>query len=365
MRSIIGSVALAALGVLAAAHPARAQTAVDVKAFAEDAGIRTAWAEPTPDRILYFQIGATGPWGTRVLITVDLSNVDSSRVEVANNGKDCRRDGDILRCDTATTRNNPVAAKATVFLYITALVAKGGPAGYVTAHVEPVDVPDVTPSDNDSRLDIDIRTNQQTRYGVKVADAQGSVGATVTVPVTVTNGGPDTLRDLRLINPYGGGGIDFTGGDGCSVFPQRVCRLPRIPPDTTKTVNLTFHIRRCYRPVRGDPDYGAPVGGHIAAHSPHPVFRQDLPSDVYFRITVRGCEQSAAPPSPTPSAPPPTAEASSPPVYFPAVAQSEAPLADTVKAGRYLPAWQATGGGLLVAALVLAAIRLRRRRTGA
>jgi hypothetical protein len=356
---------LVALSALAGAPPAHARDGVDIKAFAGSPGSRVGWAEPLVERGGGALVGAIGPIRTRVKTVIDLSHVDTSRVEVTIAAPECHRDGDILQCEAEINGFYNPGYMSSVSLSFKAVGGRTGPAGYVAAHSEPLDSPDPNMSDNDSRLEIDVRTDKQSHYGIRVSDVRGSVGDTVTVPVAITNNGPNTIKDAVISHPVGGGGKDFVGGDGCTLTPVPECRLARVPPFATRTFKIKFHIRRCYRPVPGDPEYGTPVDGGIPIDISW-IYIRDLPTDLTFRISVNGCHQAPAETVPAAATagpePSPSPESSASPPPTPSTRATPPP--DPVDSGLPEPLFQAAGGALLLGALVLTVTRLHRRRNG-
>jgi len=361
-------VVLCATGLTGAVMPDRAWASTDVESFVGSRGTHLGQSEP---RIGYgltgVTLGVAGPEGAAVRLIVGLSTLDRQRVDVSVHstfpeGLPCQRSGEQIQCEFNLSS---YPAHVTVVYTASAGVA-AGPAGYLSVRAEPVADNDPDQSNNNSRVDVDLRTGGQSHFGIKASDATGSLGSTVTVAVTITNGGPDTIRDIVLINPTGGGGKDFAGGDGCSTGSIPQCPVPRIPPGTSKTVNLRFRIRRCFQPVPGDPEYGAPLDGGVPFQAPHLL--QTLPSDTVFRITVRGCAQAftaqspAHSPGPSPTATPEPSPPSSLVFDTATAAPTEPPSPDLVTTGAKRTTFYTVSAVLLIAALALAGTRLLRRR---
>ncbi|WP_203909257.1 hypothetical protein [Rhizocola hellebori] len=283
----------------------------------------------------YFSAGLnfSAPVAVPVVIKVDISKLQSDRVAAEFPG--CQLEGQIATC--AVQVNTPGQTNQFIYQLKPVGSPSPGPAGSFTATIASENE-DPVPGNNTLRVDVDLNTSVAAHYTVGVDDVSGAVGDTVAVPVRFSNKGPNTLFDVVISRPDGGGGKDFVGGDGCVMSPIPQCKVPQVAPGATVVVNVKFRIRRCFQPVASDPDYPASVDGNMPVYGStqgHATPVLDQPSDTRFKITVAGCRQSeprapvVAQPGATPAAAPtesasPQPSSSSTPSPSPSPSESSA-----------------------------------------
>lgn len=338
--------------IAALALPGTAAIAsTDVSSFSGWPDKHTALVEPKVGAGQGATVGARGPAGARVLLTIDMSTMDTARVAI---DPPCPLSGQVIRCDLTLDGYG----SAQVYLRFQVIGGTAGPAGYLTVRAEPVGDTDPDTSNNASRLDVDVVIDAVGSFTVRAADVEGAVGDTVTVPVVFANKGPNTMRGVTISHPAGGSGTDFAGGDGCVLAPAPQCEVGRIPPGASKTVNLRFHIRRCS-------EYSQPSTGGIPVSVSTWMFRMDeRGSDTAFQIRVRDCARdfsSRTPPGPSAS-PSATQSPQQPPGGLQLSSGPQRP--DTARTDVAKPLSNGLAALLLTVAGLVAFVRLRRRRNG-
>jgi hypothetical protein len=368
MRKVTTLVLTAMWLVLTEPLIAHAAPADDMAFWVENPGQRSSMlaAREGPDWAI--GTGAVGPPDAPVAITADFSELDSSRITGFLNGLNCVQTGQTWRCVGRPSQSIDTSIGA-VHLHVVPGAA-GGPAGFVTLTGERLDAPDPDPSNNTMRIDADIHVPGYSDYTYQVDDAEGSVGDTVSVAATIFNRGPNTIQDVYLAHPTGGGGIDFAGGDDCVTTPAPRCDFGNVPPGTSKTIHMRFHVRRCFRPIPGDPEYGASTLGSAGLRFNYGD-AQRRPLKETFTITVKGCPTTIPAPavaSPTYSTPAPSLTPSTPttpPMESPSGTDPPTDASEPKAAELGLPLVSWLGSGLFLGlAGVLGVTRLHRRRTG-
>ena len=366
MRWIAAVIVLLAQVVAVPAHAAE-----DISFWVFRPGTRTTHIIPYLASSGGTSFGASGPIGARVGVTIDLSGLDESRVtgsmsQMGELPQGCTQNGAIVRCTWDLTEwtlrglsSVYVAAKPGVAL---------GPAGSIRITGERLDLPDADTSNNSTEILVDVRGPGNSTFTVKTDDARGSVGDTVTVAVTFVNKGPNSLRDMVINRPSAGGGRDFKGGTGCVLSPAPRCEAGPIAPGATKVMQLKFFIRRCFRPVPEDPDYGASVLGEIPLAYDYGDKLEA--ADLLFELKVNGCVSTVPGTSAgSPSAPAEPSEIASPvqsaqmAVAVVPPSPSDNPQTQPVSNTVWLASRTATGLFLTGIAIVLC-WRWRRRREG-
>lgn len=352
--------------------PAPASAAEDIEFWVWRVGHHTTSLDPVAGQTFGANFGAQGPLGARVAVTIDLSNLDSNRVTgfVDRGGGDagCVTTGTRIRCEWTIDSFNVRS-----FADISVRVVPGaalGPAGKFKLSGERLDEPDASTANNTSEAAVDVRGPGDSNFSVRVDDARGSIGETVTVPVTIANAGPNTLREVTLNHPTAGGGRDFKGGNGCVTSPVPLCAVDPVPPGATKVVNLRFYIRRCFQPVPGDPDYGASTLGDIGLRW---NYSNHLTSaDAVFELKVNGCAAAVPGPGVGPGQQPPASAAPSPSIDItsnPGVVESgaafaadPAPPAATRPVSRTAVLASRTASVVLGLMIIVVLVRRRRQR---
>lgn len=375
MRTAILLLVLACAAALGPGTPAMADDDVEFtvsvwKVHRQEAEL---WVPPGRN-LLISTVQAEGPAGARVAVTIDFSGLDRARVskwlvtrEASDQlATDCRLVGDSVRCEWTITAEDHT--QFSVNLQLAGGVTLG-PAGRISVRGERLDMPDSRPGNNTAIIETDVRGDGNATVAVNAQDAAGSVGDTVTVPVTVVNRGPNTFRKLVLSHPSGGGGTDFKGGAGCVTTPVPQCVVGWVAPGATKTFNLKFHIRRCFQPMPSDPEFGASTRGSIALS--HDLFEfVEGGRHPWFEIKINGCSRPGAiagglTPTVAPASESPAAATGSPPGVAVAVAPDATIPPQAQLSSRRSPLATSSAGVLVFLAVVIGLLRLHRRRNGA
>ena len=211
-------------------------------------------------------------------LVIDTSGL-SDRVALGPLPSECQSEGSRTVCQ-ANSNNYafmlPVRAVAG---------AAPGRAGFIAIRVEPSAGSDPDSSNNSAKLDIDVVAPGSTTPVVAASTPTGRVGDVVTVPISVHNPGPNTLRSVTILDVSARPGVEYVATPGCAgSSPTVVCRQEMIYAGTTYTVSIRFKIVGCGPNAAG-------TGGSYTLDWAEPFnSRRVLPRPL--AINVVGCGQA-------------------------------------------------------------------------
>ena len=159
--------------------------------------------------------------------------------------------GHRYRCDVPVGSHHPTPDTLTSTFGFTAVPVAGaaaGVAGQVRVDVEQVGAVDPDLSNNRVFLTVDVAVGHtETRFDT--GEATGRIGDTVTVPVTMTNQGSDSVRFAAISYGDRGDGLEFAGYEGCvdnEFALPGMCSSPLwLAAGDQHTVGIRLTIRRC------------------------------------------------------------------------------------------------------------------------
>jgi hypothetical protein len=224
--------------------------------------------------MLQVRVATPNPLRPRTLAaTFDLSQVQAA-VDPSET-RECRKlSGSRVRCERVVGRAGESGPFLEAYFTLSLTARPGatpGPAGRVRVTGEQVDGVDPNPSNNVATFTVDIATGQGSSVRFDVGDLTGAVGQTVTVPITVTNQGPDSVQWAGAAYHGRIAGLDFVTMDGCATGhsqqpPPGYCGAREwLPPGVSHRLGMVFTITAC--PDPGDPPTitTSVVGGDIVA----------------------------------------------------------------------------------------------------
>jgi hypothetical protein len=129
--------------------------------------------------------------------------------------------------------------------------APAGPAGQVQAIAEQIGNHDPDTSNNSVTFTVDVDTGTGQQLRVDAGEADGHIGETVTVPVTMTNLGPNTVMWMATTFPTLVPGLEVVGHEGCAgtgYVSARLCDTAYLAGGQSRTVGVRIRIDACPDP---------------------------------------------------------------------------------------------------------------------
>jgi hypothetical protein len=174
--------------------------------------------------------------------------------------------GHRYRCDVPVGSHHPTPDTLTSIFGFTAVPvasATAGVAGQVRVDVEQVGAVDPDLSNNRVFLTVDVAVGHtETRFDT--GEATGRIGDTVTVPVTMTNQGSDSVRFAAISYGNRSDGLEFAGYEGCvdnEFALPGMCSSPLwLAAGDQHTVGIRLTIRRCPDSTGFRPNMAAGAG---------------------------------------------------------------------------------------------------------
>jgi hypothetical protein len=188
----------------------------------------------------------------------------------------------IYHCDRVLgPRQEPVSLTVRIPLEVRSGVP-AGPVGQVRARATQLGNTDPNPGNTTLDFTIDVETGQGQTMRVDGGEVTGRIGETVTVPATMTNLGPDTLRWAATSFATMVPGLEVVGHEGCAgtgYVSTRLCDTEHLAGGQSRTIGVRVRIDGC-------PDPHTRQFGHAIHASSN---NATLEHGTFGSVTVEGC----------------------------------------------------------------------------